>query len=444
MARTIHINLGKDADGRDKLLPHQKKLLLSKSKKSALICGRGAGKSYACAVIVLLTLIKGRNVLVGGQRYDTIHDTLYEEIKKLATEWEIFDLIEWRERPMMMTLGNAHVWFGTYESIDAVRGYSKVSLIILDEMFLAPANILSIWGPCQRATDDGKTRIIGATTPRAGSLWNVTMSSDKCDWEIIRAATMDNDRIKKEEYDLILSGIDNDAMYRQEILGEISTDLGGAAIIHLRDFPTAPALTTDNRVIAGLDCGEGVERDATAFVKRRGNQILEMWKMNNIDHEECVRRIRASNRQLKIDTLNMDAAFSDFEYNILKYEISCEQVNFARAASTDANKEKYANVRAEMYFNLAWTIQHGLYCDGFDLSPELKRQLCAITWLHNNQGRLLLVKKEELRAALKMSPDIADALALTCLDRYELDEPEMKSAERLDKDRIRRNQRLMG
>lgn len=443
MVKRIHIDLGKDKDGRDKLLPHQRKLLLSKSKKSALICGRGAGKSYACAVIVLLTLLKGKNVLVGGQRYDTIHDTLYEEIKKLATEWEIFDIIEWRERPMMMTLGEAHVWFGTYESVDAVRGYSKVSLIILDEMFLAPANILSIWGPCQRATTDGKTRIIGATTPRSGSLWNVTMSSDKCDWEIIRAATMDNDRIKKEEYDLILSGIDNDAMYRQEILGEISTDLGGAAIIHLKDFPNQPGLTTDTRVIAGLDCGEGVERDATAFVKRRGNEILEMWKLNNIDHEETVRRIRESNRRLKIDILNMDAAFSDYEFNILKYEMSCEQVNFARAAS-ELEKDKYANVRAEMYFNLAWTIKHGLCVDGYDLTPELKRQLCAMTWLHNNQGRLLIVKKEELRAALKMSPDIADALALTCLDRYENDDPAMQSHQKVDKDRIRRGMRLMG
>ena len=443
MVRQIHIDLGKDKDGRDKLLPHQRKLLLSKSKKSALICGRGAGKSYACAVIVLLTLLKGRNILVGGQRYDTIHDTLYEEIKKLATEWEIFDIIEWRERPMMMTLGEAHVWFGTYESVDAVRGYSKVSLIILDEMFLAPANILSIWGPCQRATDDGKTRIIGATTPRAGSLWNVTMSSDNCDWEIIRAATMDNDRIKKEEYDLILSGIDNDAMYRQEILGEINTDLGGAAIIHLIDFPSQPAPTSDKRVIAGLDCAEGVERDATAFVKRRGNEILECWKINNIDHEETVRRIRESNKRLKIDKLNMDAAFSDYEYNILKYELPCEQVNFARAA-TEQNKDKIANVRCEMYMNLAWHVKHGLCVDGFDLSPEIKRQMCAITWLRNNQGRLLLCKKEELREALKMSTDIADALALTCLNKYTLDDPVMKANRESNQARIQRFRRLMG
>ena len=432
MTKVINIDLSED-----KLLPHQRKLVLSKCKKSVLICGRGAGKSYACAALVLLTLIKGRNVLVGGQRYDTIHDTLYEEIKHLANEWGLFELIEWRERPMMMTLGDFHVWFGTYESIDACRGYSKVSLIVLDEMFLAPANILSVWGPCMRATPDGKTRVVGATTPRGGSLWNVTMSDPKCDWEIIHAVTTDNTHITEEEYNLILSGIDNQEMYKQEILGIISSDLGGAAILHLADFANNPAPTSDNRVIAGFDAAEGVERDCSAFVKRRGNQILEMWKLNKIDHEAAVRLIRESNAREKIDQLNMDMAFSDYEYNILKYEIPCEQVNFARAASEE-EKDKYANVRAQMYFNLAYHVKHGLCVEGFDLSSELKRQLCAITWLHNNQNRLLLCRKEELRAALKMSPDIADALALTCLDRYTLDDPTVVTAQKFDKAKQRK------
>ena len=338
---------------------------------------------------------------------------------------------------MMMTLGDFHVWFGTYESIDACRGYSKVSLIVLDEMFLAPANILSVWGPCMRATPDGKTRVVGATTPRGGSLWNVTMSDPKCDWEIIHAVTTDNTHITEEEYNLILSGIDNQEMYKQEILGIISSDLGGAAILHLADFANNPAPTSDNRVIAGFDAAEGVERDASAFVKRRGNQILEMWKLNKIDHEAAVRLIRESNARERIDQLNMDMAFSDYEYNVLKYEIPCEQVNFARAASEE-DKDKYANVRAQMYFNLAYHVKHGLCVEGFDLSAELKRQLCSITWLHNNQTRLLLTKKEELRAALKMSPDIADALALTCLDRYTLDDPTVVTAQKTDKAKQRK------
>lgn len=421
MAKQITIDLSDD-----KLLPHQRKLVTSKCKKTALICGRGAGKSYACAALVLLTLLKGRNVLVGGQRYETIKSTFYEEVKNLAFEWGLYDLITWREAPMMMVLGNAHVWFGTYEAVDSVRGYSRVSLIVLDEMFLAPVNILSIWGPCMRNTPDGKTRIVGATTPRPG-LWNIMFASPDCDWEVITAVTTDNTHITKEEFDLIVSGLANEEMYKQEILGQISTDLGGAALIKLGDFPHMPGPTVDEQVIAGLDVAEGVERDCTAFVKRKGTRIIEMWKMNNINHEETVRRIRESNKRMKIDKLNMDAAFSDYEFNILKYEIPCEQVNFARAANEN-ERDKYANVRAAMFFHLCDRIKHGLCVEGFeDLTAEMKRQLCALTWLHNNQGRLLIVDKASLRAALKQSTDVADALALTCIDKWTGDDPVMNS-----------------
>lgn len=408
------------------LLPHQKKLIQSKARKSCLICGRGAGKSYVCAVLALLYLLRGRNVLIGGTTHDQIHETLYAEIKNIAMEWGLYDLITWRESPMMMELGQAHVWFGFYQAVESVRGYSKVALIILDEQFLAPASILATWGPCCRNAGC-RTRIVGATTPRTGSLWNITMSDPKCDWEIIGAKSGDNPYITEDEMQLILSEIKTDEMYNQEILGIISTDLGNSAIIKLSDFPTEPSgtVSNDTRVIAGFDAGEGVERDSSAFFKRRGSEVLEMWKLNGIDHEQCVRLIRESNKRVPIDRLYMDAAFSDYEYHTLKYELNCEQIHFAQAAP-EAFRKDYANMRAYMWFGLADGIRHGLYADGFDLSPELKRQLCATTWLRDNTGRLLLVKKEDLRAALKMSPDIGDAAALTYVDRFTGDDPKIE------------------
>ena len=409
-----------------KLLPHQRKLIKSKARKSCLICGRGAGKSYACASLALLYILNGRNVLIGGTTHDNLHDTLFAEIKRIAMEWEIYDLITWRESPMSLELGQSHVWFGFYQAVESVRGYSRVGLIILDEMFLAPASILATWGPCCR-NSGCKTRIVGATTPRQGSLWNITMSDPKCDWEIISAKSTDNTHITEEEMQLILSEIKTQEMYDQEILGIISTDLGNAAIIKLAEFPKEQSeiISNDTRVIAGFDAGEGVERDSSAFFKRRGNEVLEMWKLNGIDHEQCVQRIRESNRKIPIDRLYMDAAFSDYEYHTLKYEINCEQIHFAQAAPEEFRKD-YANMRAYMWFGLADGVRHGLYIDGFDLSPELKRQMCSTTWLRDTTGRLLLVKKEDLRAALKMSPDIGDAAALTYVDRFAGDDPKIE------------------
>lgn len=435
--RQIEIDLSK-------LLPHQRKLVKSKARKSCLICGRGAGKSYACASLALLYILKGRNVLIGGTTHDNLHDTLFAEIKSIAMEWEIYDLITWRESPMSLKIGHAHVWFGFYQAVESVRGYSRVSLIILDEAFLAPPSILMTWGPCMRNAGC-RTRIVGATTPRQGSLWNITMSDDKCDWEIIGAKSADNPHITDEEMELILSEIKTKEMYDQEILGIISTDLGNAAIIKLAEFPKEPSgiISNDTRVIAGFDAGEGVERDSSAFFKRRGNEVLEMWKLNGVDHEQCVRLIRESNRRLHIDELNMDAAFSSYEYNILKYEINCTQIHFAQAAPEEFRKD-YANMRAYMWFGLADGVRNGLYVDGFDLSPELKRQMCSTTWLRDNTGRLLLVKKEDLRAALKMSPDIGDAAALTYVNRSSADDPVIVRKTEIDRAKIRRYRSMMG
>ena len=435
--RQIEIDLSK-------LLPHQRKLIKSKARKSCLICGRGAGKSYACASLALLYILNGRNVLIGGTTHDNLHDTLFAEIKRIAMEWEIYDLITWRESPMSLEIGNSHVWFGFYQAVESVRGYSRVGLIILDEMFLAPASILATWGPCCR-NSGCKTRIVGATTPRQGSLWNITMSDPKCDWEIISAKSTDNTHITEEEMQLILSEIKTQEMYNQEILGIISTDLGNAAIIKLSEFPKEPSgiISNDTRVIAGFDAGEGVERDASAFFKRRGKEVLEMWKLNGVDHEECVRLIRESNRRLHIDELNMDAAFSSYEYNILKYEINCNHIHFAQAAPEEFRKD-FANMRAYMWFGLADGVRNGLYVDGFDLSPELKRQMCSTTWLRDNTGRLLLVKKEDLRATLKMSPDIGDAAALTYVNRSSADDPVIVRKTEIDRAKIRRYRSMMG
>ena len=421
-----------------KLLPHQRKLMDSDANKSLLLCGRGAGKSFVLAAITLLTLLQGKNVMVGGQRYDTLHDTLYAEIKRMATDWGIYSFIEWREAPMQMRYNGHCVFFATYESVDASRGYSNIQVLLLDELFLAPLPILSVWGPCMRGPEVDKPRIIGATTPRVDSGWNVLMASSDCDWEIIKATTRDNTFITDEQYALILSGITTDEMRRQELDGEILVGNGATSLIRLDEFPLVAAPTLDEMIVAGLDCGEGVERDATAFFARRGNTVLDMWKLNGIDHEETVRRIVNFNHKNKIGKLNMDMAFSDYEFNILKYEMPCEQIPFSRHPSED-NREKFANIRAEMMFNFAAQVKRGLCVDGFDLTPELKRQACALSWRKDRQGRLLVTPKDDLRVLLKMSTDILDAAALSCVELTNIDDPVIKTAGNdMDEDEIER------
>jgi hypothetical protein len=407
------------------LLPHQDDLVYSKAAKSAMICGRGAGKSYALSYLALRDFVEGKNVLVGSQSVDTLHDSLWTEIKERAKEAGIHDFIDWHERPMRAYFNGATIYTGTYEAVDAKRSGSRVATMVLDELFLAPINILSVWGPVMR--DCGfSPRIVAGTTPRKGSMWNTLFSSPDCQWEIIRASSRDNPHITEEEYALFDSGMLDDEMRRQELFGEIITGNRDMGIIQLADFPIAPAPTTDIRRLAGLDMSGGGERDACAFVVRVGNKVECIKEWHGTDSEQVAAFVLKYHREHPIDTIFMDLAWSESVYDMLKYNLPCRQIPFGSKAENDI---VYENIRAEMFFNAAKAIKGGLCVDGCELSGELKRELCAMTWVKNSRGRFLICPKDDLRVVLGRSPDVADALALTCLHLWKGDVPQFRRAD---------------
>ena len=396
--------------------------------------GVGAGKTRAAAWSIVMKMLDGWRILAIAQNSKALKMVLYRDILKiLMTVLPDYDPSKYYNKTeghigMPPDFGDACCDGGTDENPSGILGFTEYDGIVMDEASRI----------CMEMRNNAEDRNRGkGITP-----WSRYLSSpnkdqpepwfaEECERHpecVIRASSLDNE-FTTEAYKARLKEryVEGSALYRQQVLGEILERSTAAAICRLEDFPKFPAMSADESVIAGLDCAEGVERDSTAFFARRGNKVLAMWKLNGISHEETVRRVRAFHKQHHIDKLNMDMAFSDYEYNILKYEMPCEQVQFARSP-TEENKEKFANVRAEMFFNLAWYIKNGLCVDGFDLTPEFKKQMCAIEWRTNGQNRLLITPKEDLRDRLAMSTDIADAGALTCLEKWTGDEPVMVAA----------------
>jgi len=83
------------------------------------------------------------------------------------------------------------------------------------------------------------------------------------------------------------------------------------------------------------------------------------------------------------------------------------EVNFAGAA---IDKERYANIRAEIYFALAeWMRQGGSIPDDTDLKTELT----VTEYKFTPGGKIILQPKEEIKELTGRSPDRADSLALT-------------------------------
>ena len=87
--------------------------------------------------------------------------------------------------------------------------------------------------------------------------------------------------------------------------------------------------------------------------------------------------------------------------------IPVTEINFQQRA---INSERYANIRAEMYFNaLEWMQQGG--CIPND--PDLKQQLTVTEYKFTSAGKIILQPKEEIKELTGCSPDAADSMALT-------------------------------
>lgn len=74
-----------------------------------------------------------------------------------------------------------------------------------------------------------------------------------------------------------------------------------------------------------------------------------------------------------------------------------------------ANEEGYMNLKAENYYKLAESVRRGL-----NLEPDDGwRELMVVKWKQDTGGRVKIKTKDEMRREGIVSPNIADALALT-------------------------------
>lgn len=427
-----------------KLLPYQKRLLKSRNPFSFAVCGRGAGKTYTLSTIALIKLLKGENILLCAQRYDSLRDVLMRQVKLRAKEWGVDNAVRFCNNPIRATYGDWTMYGTSYECLDGARGLDDINTLLMDEIALAPLDCLDVLGPCLRGPHVVDPSIKGATTPRSTSLWNHRFAhklKGSEDWEIIKATTYDNWNLTKRQLEIIERSMQSEEMKRQELYADILLSGDSNCIISEEEFPSYYMESGDKRVIAGLDLSKGkVERDAFGWFVRRGNEILDMQEFHGKSHEWVVKYILDFNKKQKIDQINMDSAFSEYAYNILKYYISCRQVSFSERAPEGQEKE-YANMRAWIWFSLAYQVKNGLYMGfrpsttlydadgnliGSDVMAHLRQQMCTCSWHRDNQGRLLIIDKDEWRKLIGMSPDIGDAAALTCIDRYS-DDPVMKT-----------------
>ena len=385
-------------------LPYQIKAKDSQKQISGIVGGRGSGKTIFLSAMALFEIIQGGKVLLFAQTHKSLILNLFQEIVNRFRECELSPIVNYGEKSIKF--GNGKLYGFSYENIDACRGLSEVSMLMLDELALAPPNLFETVNPCLRGSGRRK-RILFATTPRKGTIWNKWFQEDLEDKDIFTATMYDNTELTEEDIELQKKTIKDANAYRQEILGEILDDTVDFCIISPADYPINKQMPKGEKTL-GIDLS-GYGADENIFVVSDESSIIEIVRIQIADTFKQYNIAKELIQKHNIKLVNLDASggFGWGLTDLLKKDnINVTAINFGQAAK---EKDKYANIRTEMYINAAQKIRDGFYVD----NEELKQELAYTAYKITKTGKTILEPKATVKELLGHSPDLSDAFVLS-------------------------------
>lgn len=296
----------------------------------------------------------------------------------------------------------------SYENIEACRGFTNIDTAICDEIALAPSDFLPTMTFCMRG-EGIKPHIYAMSTPRAASWWNRYLIQNAEDMDIIRATMMDNKFLTDETIKLVKGSCLDESMLRQEMYGEIVDDNSSGVLFTSHDLKDSSISYFTNTFSIGCDCS-GYGKDNNVLVLRKGNELLEVYKIQKATGSELFNKIYAWIMMYGIE--NCSGIFIDEAYGDKLYE-RCLDASYPAFIVPFGGKPEdgqFNNKRTEIYCKLSRFIKENTM---IGLDENLKYELSSTKYVLNDRNKIALIPKDEIKEIIGHSPDSADALALT-------------------------------
>jgi phage terminase large subunit len=299
--------------------------------------------------------------------------------------------------------------------------HSNYVMWLLDETGDYPEAVLPV---CEGIFNGNPIRAhivqAGNPTRRAGPLWRAASIARKL-WKVIRITADPDDpaRTPRVSVEIAKQQIEQygreNPWVKVRIFGEFpETDFNALIGPEEVEASFRRAYRSYDFEGASLVFGVDVARfgdDQSVIFPRRGVQAFKPYKYRNLDSTQGSGRLVRLWEEHHADGVFIDNAglggggWIDASIRLGKTPIG---IDFA---SRPHNTERYANKRAEMYFDaVEWIKRGGALVE----DPELLAALTQTTYsFSRDSGKLLLEPKESLKLKLGYSPDSADAFVLT-------------------------------
>ncbi|MFL6054406.1 MAG: phage terminase large subunit [Actinoallomurus sp.] len=375
--------------------------------------GVGAGKTYAGAARALRHRFGSTRPSLGlvvSPSYPMLRDATWRTALEVWAP--VIERVIGNEMRLVLGTGD-EVIFRSADDPERLRG-PNAAWAWIDEAALCHPDTWPI--TIGRLRQHGELGEAWLTTTPKGMNWVyetfVVQATDQT--AVHRAATASNPFVAEGFVSSLRSQYSGD-FARQELEAEFIADLAGALIEWrwldaARSRPAAydPA---GGPVTAGLDVAGPGEAE-TVLCLRQGGRMLELLAWPDPDPRGAVLAALRPWQHRGLDRVVVDSA--GIGYYLARHledqGIRVRDVNVGERPTTDDGAERYANLKAELYWALRLRLADGDLAGLTD--GALIAQLAGLRYDHDGRGRVRVESKVDARRRGLKSPDRAEALML--------------------------------
>ncbi len=405
-------------------------------QRTAVKACHSSGKTFVAAAAALwwITAHKDGIVVTTAPTWNQVRLLLWGEIRKTVAGMKGFYPVQPNQTELRLGPNRYAIGISTNEGVNFQGFHGKV-LIIMDE---APGIEGDIWEAIEGIRAGGDVRVLALGNPviASGPFYDA-FTTNRQGWNTITISAFDTPNLSGVTLDQLLEMPDEELSHNprpylttRRWVREKYHEWGpGNPLWDSRVLGNFPSQSDDSlislawieaavkregkktgKLTAGLDVA-GPGEDETVLKIRDGNVLIHSEAWSKADARgEVLAALRPYKDRLAV--LNGDTVGIGYNF-LLHLADNGIPVKHINVGSSPRDTEKFANLKAEIYWALRDRFQNGEIAGLSDKRDErLMGQLAGIRYKQDHRGKIVIESKEDAGKRGVKSPDRAEALML--------------------------------
>ena len=386
----------------------------------AWVAGHAAGKSYAAALLLGWYLVTrpGCRCIVTSATYERqVGRVIFAKLASLVRRAD--------DLPIEVGVTRAQIsghpeW--SAEGVPATKPanfsgfHASRMLVIADESKSLERPVFEeLHGVLASARDEARLVLMSTAGPATGYFYD-TFNKHAELWRRHRTPSTESPFARGYAERMMEECLGpEDPVYRMRVMAEFAEDVEGQ-LIPLSAIYAAIGRQIEEEEDLGYTLGVDLARfgdDRSVICVRKGKSVETFIEWRKFDLMESAARvsseINAREAKAAVDSAGLGAGV----YDRLK-QLGHRGVKAVNVAERSSKRLLFMNLRAELGWGLRAQFERGEI--SIPDNPGLVSELAALRYGYDSKGRIRLEPKDEAKARLGRSPDLADALVLAFSD----------------------------